>query len=524
MTRLATVRVSRASADQRLGRAGRVAAGICYRLWPKEEDEQLIPATRPEILESDLAPLTLGLAVAGVADPAELSWLDPPPSGAFAESRTLLSQLGALDSGGQVTDHGRAMARLALHPRLAHMVIRGTELGAGRSACGLAALLTERDLLRWGEGVPDADLELRLEILRGTIERDDVDRDALRRARAETRRCERGRPAGSDAVSLGVLVGLAYPDRIARRRKGSTGRFLLRNGQGATLEPQALSREEFLVVADLDADRQGRARILLASPLSLDEIEDHANDIEQDDVLAWEEESRAVVARRRTRLGAIVLRESPIEQPDPDLVLAALVGHLVEAGIESLPWDRDSRSLRARLAFLRRLDPAWPDQSDGALLATLPDWLGPAIRGIRRAEDLVRVKLDAPLLTRLSWDQRARLDELAPRHIQVPSGSRIEVRYDDSESPVLAVRLQEMFGLADTPRVASGRIPVTLHLLSPAYRPVQVTRDLAGFWRTTYFEVRKGLRGRYPRHFWPDDPLQAEPTRHAKRRGTRPGT
>jgi ATP-dependent helicase HrpB len=321
-----------------------------------------------------------------------------------------------------------------------------------------------------------------------------------------------------------VLAGLVYPDRIARRRKGEVGRYLLRNGQGATLEPQALAREEFLVAADLDVDRQGRARILLAAPLSLGEIEQHANGIEQNDVLAWDGEARAVIARRRVRLGAILLHESPIEDPDEELVLAALLDHLREAGVENLPWDADSRSLRGRLAFLHRLDPAWPDQSDERLLATLEDWLGPALRGVRRAEDLARVDLGGRLLSRLSWDQRARLDELAPRHIQVPSGSRIQVNYDDPESPVLSVRLQEMFGLADTPRVASGRIPVTLHLLSPAQRPVQVTRDLAGFWRTTYFEVRKDLKGRYPKHFWPDDPLQAEPTRHAKKRGTRPGT
>ncbi len=524
MTRLATVRVTRASADQRRGRAGRITTGVCYRLWAKEDDAQLLPAIQPEIFESDLAPLALDLAAAGVADPLDLVWLDAPPAGAFAEAQTLLAQLGALDGAGHLTEHGRAMTRLALHPRLAHMVIRGAELGAGRTACGLAALLTERDLLRWREGPPDADLVLRLEILRGTIERDDVDREALRRARAEAKLCEKGRRPGAETVSPGVLAALAYPDRLARRRKGEAGRYLLRNGQGASLEGQALAREEFLVAADLDLNRRGEARILLAAPLSLSEIEEHANGIGQEDVLAWDEKSRGVIARRRVRLGAIILGETSVEHPDPGLVLAALVGHLRESGIESLPWDAESRSLRDRLVFLHRLDPVWPDQSDEALLGTLADWLGPALQGVRREEDLARVDLGGALLSRLSWEQRARLDELAPRHIQVPSGSRIPVSYEDPASPVLAVRLQEMFGLADTPRVASGRIPVTLHLLSPAHRPVQVTRDLAGFWRATYFEVRKDLKGRYPKHFWPDDPLQAEPTRHPRRRGSRPGT
>jgi ATP-dependent helicase HrpB len=524
MTRLATVRVSRASADQRRGRAGRVTAGVCYRLWPSEEDAQLIPAIQPEIFESDLAPLALDLAVAGVTDPAELSWLDPPPAGAFAEARRLLSQLGALDPSGRPTDHGRAMARLALHPRLAHMVIRGTELEAGRLACSLAALLAERDLLSWPEGASDADLSLRIEILRGTTIRDHVDREVLRRVRAEARLCEKGRRPGADGVSLGVLASLAYPDRIARRRKGELGRYLLRNGQGASLEPQILAREEFLVAVDLDPDWQGRARILLAAPLSLAEIEEHANGMEHEDVVAWDEESRAVTARHRVRLGSLVLRESPIEHPDAGLILEGLLDHIRKVGIDGLPWDHESRSVRARLAFLRRLDPGWPDQSDEALQGTLADWLGPTLLGVRRAEELARVDIKGPLLSRLSWEQRARLDELAPSHIQVPSGSRIPVSYEDPDAPVLAVRLQEMFGLAETPRVASGRIPVTLHLLSPAHRPVQVTRDLAGFWRTTYFEVRKDLKGRYPKHFWPDDPLQAEPTRYAKRRGSRPGT
>ncbi len=524
MTRLATVRASRASADQRRGRAGRLAPGVCYRLWAAVEDTQLLPSTPPEILESDLAPLALDLAAAGVSDPSDLAWLDPPPPGGFAGARGLLAQLGAVDLDGRITSHGRAMTRFALHPRLAHMVLRATEMGGGRTACALAAILTERDLVPWRGGTPDVDLGLRLDLLHGTIERHDVDREALRRARAEARSCEKGRAPGADHVSLGVLAALAYPDRVARRRKGEGGRYLLRNGQGASLDPQPLAREEFLVAADLDL-RLGRTRILLAAPLEIAEIEEYfANDIEREDVIEWDPESRAVIARRRHRLGAIILRDAPLQEPDPERVTAALVAHIREQGLGLLPWNPGSLSLRARLAFLHGLDDAWPDVSDVALLDAMDEWLTPSLRGIRRSEDLSRLDLEGLLRGRLAWEWRARLEEWAPKHIQVPSGSRILVDYGDPDAPVLAVRLQELFGLTDTPRVGLGRVPVTLHLLSPAHRPVQVTRDLAGFWRSTYFEVRKDLKGRYPKHSWPDDPVQAEPTRRPRRRETPPGT
>ena len=524
MTRLATVRVSRASADQRRGRAGRLAPGVCYRLWSAAEDSQLLSAAPPEILESDLAPLALDLAAAGVADPAELAWLDPPAPAAFAQARTLLAQLGALDHQSRITPHGRSMAGLALHPRLAHMVLRGRELGAGRAACELAAILTERDMLRWRDGAPDADLSLRVDILRGSIERHDVDRDALRRARVEARSCGRGGDAGAEGASLGVLAGFAYPDRIARRRPGEGGRYLLRNGQGAALDPQALAREEFLVAADLDP-RSREGRILLAAPITLEEIEEYfADGLEREDVIEWDPNARAVVSRRRFRLGAVTLREAPLAQPDPGRVMDVLMARIGKEGLDVLPWDDASRRLRARLTFLNRLDPGWPDVSDESLLGTLDEWLAPHLRGVRRGDELARLDLSEILLDRLGWEQRARLDEWAPPHIQVPSGSRIQVDYSDADVPVLAVRLQEMFGLTETPRVGLGRIPVTLHLLSPAHRPVQVTRDLAGFWRNTYFDVRKDLKGRYPKHYWPDDPLAAEPRRHPKRRGRPPGT
>jgi ATP-dependent helicase HrpB len=525
MTRLVTLRVSRAAADQRRGRAGRLGPGVCYRLWSAVEDGQLLPAAPPEILSSDLTALALDLAAAGVHDPDELSWLDPPPAAALARARELLAQLGALDVEGRITRHGRRMSRMAVHPRLAHMIVRGRELGAGRVACELAAILTERDMLRWRGGVPDADLGLRLDILRGVTERNDVDRDALRRARTEASVCLRsGASAPSrEDVSPGVLAGLAYPDRIARRRPGEAGRYLLRGGLGASLDPQSLSREEFLVVADVDV-RAREGRILLAAPISQEEIEEHfANDIERDDVVEWDSRVRAVVARRRTRLGAVTLREAPLANPDPGRVADALLEHVRRQGLGVLPWSDESHRLRFRLAFIRHLEPSWPDVSDEALLSTLEEWLAPHVHGIRRAEELADLDVGRLLMNQVGWERLALLDEGAPAHLRVPSGSRIPVDYSDPGAPVLAVRMQEMFGLQETPRVGFGRIPVTLHLLSPAGRPVQVTRDLAGFWRNTYLDVRKDLKGRYPRHDWPDDPLAAEPTRRTRARRP-PGT
>jgi ATP-dependent helicase HrpB len=526
MTRLVTVRVSRASADQRRGRAARQGPGVCYRLWSAAEDATLLPRSAPEILEADLAPVALELAAAGVADPADLAWLDPPPTAALAEARLLLAQLGALDGNGGITAHGRRLARLALHPRLAHMVVRGRELGAGEPACELAALLTERDVLRRSDGPADADLGLRLELLRGTVQRAETDRDALRRARVEARLCREsaGAPKGGDPplpIPPGLLLAFAYPDRIAQRRPGVDGRFLLRNGQGAFLDPQALAREDYLVAAELDG-RRTESRIFLALPLTLDDLERHfADAIVHEDVLAWEPAERAVVARRRRRLGAIVLEESGLAGPDAAAVTEALLTGIRREGIDRLPWTGASRRTRARLAFLHHLEPGWPDVSDAALTDGLEAWLGPHVAGLRRLADLERVDLGDALLRLLPWESRALVDELAPTHVQVPTGSRILVDYTDPAAPVLAVRLQELFGQVETPRVGHGRVPLTLHLLSPARRPVQVTRDLAGFWRTTYFEVRRDLKGRYPKHHWPDDPLAASPTRHAKRRGER---
>ena len=521
MTRLATVRVTRASADQRRGRAGRQEAGVCYRLWSAAEDLALLPRNAPEVLEADLTSLALDLAAAGVSDPGDLAWLDPPPPAALGSARALLKQLGALDRAGRITRHGRQMTRFAVHPRLAHMVLQGRALGAGVLACELAALLTERDLLG-GDQNADVDIGLRLDVLRGTTRRVAVNGDALRRVRSEVRACRERVPAPAEPVgqappTAGVLLAFAYPDRIAQRRPGTAGRFLLRGGPGAVLDPQGLAREDYLVAAELDG-RPPESRIRLAAAISLEELEAHFSaDIVWEAELAWDGGARRVVGRRRRRLGAITLEERPLPSADPEAVTSALLQGIRHIGVGQLPWSRTARRLRARLVFLHRLDPAWPDSSDEALAAGLESWLGPAALGLRTWDDLGRLDLGALLLARLSWEQRTALDDWAPVDIQVPSGSRIPIDYEDPAGPVVAVRLQELFGLAETPRIGRNQVPLTLHLLSPARRPVQVTRDLAGFWRSTYFEVRKDLKGRYPKHPWPDDPLAAEPTRRTKR-------
>ncbi len=521
MARLVTVRVSRASADQRRGRAGRLGPGVCYRLWSAHEEATLLPRSLPEILETDLAPLALDLAVAGVGDPAQLSWLDPPPEAALAEARDLLRQLGALDGAGRITPHGRRLSRLALAPRLAHMVIRGGEMGDRATACQLAALLSERDVLRGRDGVPDADVRSRLDLLRGAVSRSDVDRETLRKVKREVQVCRgaasRTAPRGG-AVEPGVLMALAYPDRVAQRRPGGTDRYLLRNGLGARVRPQALGTPDYLVAAVLDG-RLPEGEILLGAPISLGDIRVlFAADIVQESVVEWDPKAEAVRTVRRERLGALVLREGGLADPDPERVTNALLEGIRSIGIGGLPWPETATGIRQRIAFLRRIDGGWPDLSDTALEAQLSDRVGPYLARLRRLDHLRRVDWTEVLLTGLSRDRRDALDRMAPTHITVPSGSRLPVDYSDPTAPVLAVRLQEMFGQHDTPTLADGAVPLTLHLLSPAGRPVQVTRDLAGFWRSTYFEVKRDLKGRYPRHHWPDDPLEAAPTRRIKPR------
>ncbi|HLO03240.1 MAG TPA: ATP-dependent helicase HrpB, partial [Symbiobacteriaceae bacterium] len=535
MTRLETLPVSRAAADQRRGRAGRLGPGLCFRLWTEEQDRQLLPQSPPEIREADLAPLALELAAWG-ADPLDLAWLDPPPAAALAQARGLLQQLGALDGAGAVTPHGQAMARAGLHPRLAHLVLAGIARGLGAIACDLAALLSERDLLRGEGGRPQSDLHLRVDALRGGGAGGYlVDRAIRQRVIAEASALRRTfgvapdrttAPSGPtpeplrpvqtpDADATGLLLAFAYPDRIAQRR--STGRFLLSNGRGAAFPAfQPLADEPYLVIAELD-DQGADGRIDLAAPIALADLrEAFADQIQTEELVAWE--GTAVRARRRERLGALLLAESHLSNPDPALLLTALLEGIRTEGLALLPWSKAARQLQERLVFLHRFLPDWPDATDQALLVTLAEWLAPHLAGAKSKGDLQRIDLTEALKGLLPWSQRAQLDELAPTHLTVPSGSRIPIDYSDPGAPVLAVRLQEVFGLLETPRIAGGRQPILLHLLSPAHRPVQVTQDLASFWRGAYFEVRKDLRGRYPKHHWPEDPLSAVPTSRAKPR------
>lgn len=524
MTRLETAPISSASADQRRGRAGRLGPGVCFRLWTEAEHQRLAPYGVPELLEADLAPLALELAAWGSADPAELQWLDAPPAAAYAQARGLLAALGALDAGGAITAHGRAMAELGVHPRLAHMILQAVPLGLGGLACELAALLGERDVFR-GESAADADVRLRLEALRrlesgGTLGFQ-ADEAACRRILADAKQWKREMNVPlderADVGFAGLLLAFAYPDRIAQGR--GDGRFLLQNGRGAALiSHQALSTSAYLTAAELD-DTGLNSRILLASPLDEEELEKHfASNIEKEEPVYWERSTQSVHARLKVKLGAITIRERQLQNPDPDAVQTALLDGIRQEGLRILPWSKSSEQLRERIGFMHRYHSSWPDVSDDHLLETLRDWLGPHIFGMKSRSDLQKLSLTSILEANLSWAERNELEKEVPTHWIVPSGSKIPIDYSDPERPVLAVRLQELFGLAETPRIAGGRAALTLQLLSPAHRPVQVTQDLASFWKDTYFEVKKDLKGRYPKHYWPDNPLEAIATNRAKPR------
>jgi ATP-dependent helicase HrpB len=516
MERLETVRVSQASADQRRGRAGRLSPGVCYRLWPEEMQRGLLPFTPPEILDTDLAPLALELAAWGVADATTLPWLTPPPPALLATARALLADLGAIDAANAITPHGRAMGRIGLHPRLAHLIVRGRELGQGRIAALLVAILGERDFLRLPPGQRDADLRHRVDIaLSGRRD------GALRVIQESARRLmpRGGRDEAPDLAMTGPLLALAYPDRIGRRRPGTAGRYLLSGGRGAALsEGDPLGNEEFLVVAELDGSAQD-ARVFLAAPITADDIEDLYTDrIVDERIVRWSARDGAVLARRRRRLGALVLEDKPLATPDAEEMRTAMLDGIRQLGLAALPWSDELRGWRQRVAFLHHHDKTWPDLSDQALLETLADWLGPFLDGVSRRDHLARIDLSSALRARLPHGVQRQLDQLAPTHIEVPSGSRVAVDYGDPAEPTLSVRLQEMFGLTDTPRIGGVKVPLTVHLLSPARRPVQVTRDLASFWANGYRSVKAELKGRYPRHYWPDDPLVAEPTARVRPR------
>ena len=605
MSRLETQRISRASAEQRQGRAGRVEPGVCYRVWSEGSQRSLAPFTPPEIVEADLAPLALELASWGARDASELRWLDPPPAAMLASARNLLLRLGALDGSGRITRHGGQMARLSVHPRLAHMLLRAYDLGCLPLAADLAALLSERDLLRAVGGSRDADIRSRLELVRGEGFAQGADRAGLQRARRTAKelvqqvravaggdareghgarivsgdvtrgggghaaggrsaegaptggsaggRAAAGAPTGGSAggravagvptggsAEAGLLLAFAYPDRVGRRRAGTDGaRYTLANGRGAHFaDVQNLGKQEFIVAVDLD-DRERDARILLAAPLSRDEIEEHLSErFERADSVEWSSREQVVLARRVVRLDAITLEERPLQDVPAEAARAAMLQGVRELGIDVLPWTRDARDLQARMEFVRLLeerdrmpegpapvaahtassdDAAWPAVSDVVLTETADVWLAPWLDGVTRRDHLARLSLPEILRALLPWEKQRRLDELAPTHLQVPSGSNIRIDYLDESAPAVSVKLQEVFGLHATPRIGGGRVPITFKLLSPAQRPVQVTRDLASFWRGSYADVRKDMRGRYPKHYWPENPLEAEATRGVRR-------
>ena len=534
MSRLETVRVSRASADQRRGRAGRVAEGHCIRCWHEYDDAALRAHGAAEILDADLAPLALDLAGAGITQADELSWLDAPPAAAFASARALLTTLGALDGEGRLSAHGEAMSRLGIHPRMSHMLFAARTRDTVSLACDLAAILEERDPVRASDArMVDPDLALRIDALRGGRRALpaglSIDDGALARCR-DTARALRDRMdvrgadehITEDPRELGALVALAYPDRIARRREGAGARYLLRNGSGAFIRDQGspLAREEWIACAALD-DAGRDATVQLAAPLDLATLRMIAGaQVTRARTVVADPESGRVKGTVTEHLGAITLVERTAEDLTDAERAQALQTLIVENWPDALPWSEGATRVRRRMGFLHLHDARWPDVSDAALLRDLDQWLAPALRAVRSLDDLRRADLGEMLLDRVDWALRATIDRLAPTHVTVPSGSRIPVDYSDPSAPVLAVRLQELFGATTTPSVLDGRVPLVLHLLSPAHRPVQVTRDLPGFWRSSYADVRKDLRGRYPRHSWPEDPMTAQPTHRAKPRGT----
>jgi ATP-dependent helicase HrpB len=469
------------------------------------------------------------LAVWGAGDVAALAWLDPPPSGALTQARRLLADLGVLDDRGALTAHGRRLAEIALHPRLSHMIVKAMPLGHGATACDVAALLGERDVLQGEPGQRHADLRIRMDALRGLTDQAQgakvnhaLSRQIKQVAAQWRRQLKIGDTRSGSLDSIGLLLAFAYPDRVAKRQPGADRRYRLANGRGASfVQEDPLAREDYLVVAHLDDSGQW-PRILLAAPVALQELLRHQTDhLRAVDVLSWDDRTESVLARRQRRFGELILEDRPLPDPDPSDVSAALLSGLRRSGLARLSWTDELRQWRARVRFVRRTGEAaagWPDLSDGALLNDVETWLGPFIQGMKSLDQVRRLDLAEPLESLLTWAQRKDLDRLAPTHLSVPSGSRIRLDYEIDEQPVLSVKLQEMFGCQETPLIGGGKVPVMLHLLSPAGRPVQVTKDLASFWASTYQEVKKELRGRYPKHPWPDDPMTAEATRRVKKR------
>jgi ATP-dependent helicase HrpB len=515
LTRLETVRASRAAVDQRRGRAGRTEPGVCYRLWDEPQTASLAAYTQPEILSADLSSLVLDLAQWGVSDPATLAFLDPPPAPALKEARGLLNELGALDGDGRITAEGKSLRALALPPRLARMIVDSHRLGAGEEAAEIAAVLTERGL-----GGDSVDLDARLDQFR----RDRSPRASSARSLAQRWASQvaatEGSPKDDTSPSTGVMLAFAFPDRVARNR--GNGSFVLANGRGAAVDQtSALARAPYIAVAELTGTAAS-GRILLAAPITQADIElRFADQIETADEVSFDRNALALRARRKKTLHAITLSEAPLSLSPSAETSRILADGLIAAGIDKLPWSKSLKQWRDRVMFLRKAEgEGWPDLSDDALAAQREAWLVPALYDKTSLKELSAGDLSDALMTLLPWELRARLEREAPTHFEAPTGTMLAIDYEAEQGPTIAVRLQELFGLNTHPSIAKGAVPLVLELLSPAQRPVQVTRDLPGFWRGSYAAVRSDLRGRYPRHPWPEDPATAPPTRRVKPRGT----
>jgi ATP-dependent helicase HrpB len=514
LTRLETVRASRAAVDQRRGRAGRTEPGVCYRLWDEPQTASLAPYTQPEILSADLSSLVLDLAQWGVADPAALSFLDPPPQPAWKEAKSLLSELNALDGDGRITAEGRSLRALALPPRLARMIVDSHRAGSGEAAAEIAAILTERGL-----GGDSADLEYRRDqFRRDRSPRASSARDLARRWASQVAASEKA--GQQEDLSTGLMLAYAFPDRVARNR--GNGSFVLANGRGAAVEQtSSLARAPYIAIGEMTGTAAS-GRILLAAQITEDDIERHfAEHIETVDETSFDRGAMALRARRKRALHAITLSEATLAVSPSEETARILADGLIAAGLDRLPWSKAAKQWRDRVMFLRKAEgDSWPDLSDDGLIARRDDWLVPALYDKIALKDISAGDLSDALMALLPWEMRARLDREAPTHFEAPTGTVLAIDYEAEQGPTIAVRLQELFGLNTHPSIAAGKVPLVLELLSPAQRPVQVTRDLPGFWRGSYAAVRSDLRGRYPRHPWPEDPANALPTRRVKPRGT----
>ena len=512
VTRLETVRVSRAAADQRRGRAGRIEPGVCYRLWDEPQTAALEPYARPEILAADLSSFALDLAAWG-GGPDQLAFLDPPPKAALTEAKALLSELGAIDGDGRITAEGKLLRRLPLPPRLARMVVDAGAEGDALPASEIATLIGERGL-----GGDDVDLRERLNALRR--DRSPRARDARAMAQRWAEIASAPSSQGGGESSAGALLALAYPERIAKNRGGGSGAFLLVNGRGANIDPASpLAREPFLAVAEL-AGTAAQGRILSAAPITLVEIEQRFSDrIEAREEIVFDAASASLRGRRSRRLGAIALSDQPMPVAANDDTAQKLAAGIAGLGMHRLPWTKSLQQWRDRVMFLRASEgEEWPDLSDAALTQTVNAWLAPALAAKTALGEITADELNTAVRALLPWPLQRRLDAEAPTHFAAPTGSQVAIDYEAEGGPKIAIRVQELFGLDRHPAIAGGKVPLLIELLSPAHRPVQMTRDLPGFWRGSYAAVRAEMRGRYPKHPWPDDPIAAPATRRAKPR------